>query len=128
MKRTALTLAVATALLAGCGGSSYESVSDLVAALEEKGIDCPEFTQVDPSGHSAEHGSCAERAGETTLGLDVYESADDRDAEVADTVKGYADFDLPYCIVYADLWSVNATSSGQCDVIAREMDGETKQG
>lgn len=130
MRRAVLTASLAPLLLlAGCGGvTKYASVSDLQTALQKAGVECPEFTQVKPSGHSAGHGSCA-RDGKTFLGLDVYKSTSDRDAEVKETADLLKQSGISFCIVYADQWSVNATSSlDECTAAEKGLGGKVMQG
>ncbi|MCW2900024.1 MAG: hypothetical protein JWO67_2289 [Streptosporangiaceae bacterium] len=136
MRIRLLAVAALSLALTGCSGgegssggqAKYASTSDLVAALKAHGVECPEFTQVSPSGHSAGHGSCA-RDSNPFLGLDVYKSTADRDAEVKATADALKTASISYCIVYADLWSVNATGSlAECQAVKNGLGGTVMQG
>jgi len=126
--RAVVVVAALTALLVSCStGREYESVADLVTALDDSGVACTDLTSIEPSGGSIEHGSCR-RDGATYLQLDVYASAADRDAEVQAIVHGFEKLGSGYCVVFDDRWSVTSEgSASECTAIGDALGGTTRQ-
>ena len=105
-------------------GTDYESVPDLVKALQGVGIACPVFTEVEPPGDSsAGHGSCWTADNAPLFGMDVYGSARDRDKGI----DSWSEVAVPYCIAFGEQWSVSFAGDANdpdCEAIADRLNGQ----
>ena len=120
MRPLALVL-TAMLMLAGCGGSEYHSINQLVEATG-----CHDVTKEDAlAAANTEAAHCVLGKGESLrdLALWVFPSPDQRDTELAAFQR------LPgsYCAVYGETWMVQAWHLDLCERLHDSLGGHLER-